>query len=80
MLKDVAHADVAKDDDIVDDTDPNYDDYYEVSTNVFLLNSAVINVCFRMIKMTFPRRKKMRTHKTVNHDLLRLTRKWMMKI
>lgn len=29
MLKDVAHADVAKTDD--DDTDPNYDDYYDVS-------------------------------------------------
>ena len=28
MLKDVAHADVAKTED--DDTDPNYDDYYDV--------------------------------------------------
>lgn len=31
MLKDVSHADVAKDDEIIDDTDPNYDDYYDVS-------------------------------------------------
>lgn len=29
MLKDVAHADVGKNDDI-DETDPNYDDYYDV--------------------------------------------------
>lgn len=28
MLKDVAHADVAKNDDTIDD--PNYDDYYDV--------------------------------------------------
>lgn len=28
MLKDVAHADVAKNDDVIDD--PNYDDYYDV--------------------------------------------------
>lgn len=31
MLKDVSHADVAKSDDpIDDDTDPSYDDYYDV--------------------------------------------------
>lgn len=30
MLKDVAHADVAKNDDTIDDSDPNYDDYYDV--------------------------------------------------
>lgn len=29
MLKDVAHADVAKTDEY--ETDPNYDDYYDVS-------------------------------------------------
>lgn len=29
MLKDVAHADVAKDD-IIDEADPTYDDYYDV--------------------------------------------------
>lgn len=34
MLKDVTHADVAKDDDIVDESDPNYDDYYDVSATV----------------------------------------------
>lgn len=35
MLKDVSHADVAKNDEkndeTIDDTDPNYDDYYDVS-------------------------------------------------
>lgn len=31
MLKDVAHADVAKHEDAGDDADPTYDDYYDVS-------------------------------------------------
>lgn len=30
MLKDVAHADVAKNE-TIDDADANYDDYYDVS-------------------------------------------------
>lgn len=30
MLKDVSHADVAKSDDTIDETDPNYEDYYDV--------------------------------------------------
>ncbi len=36
MLKDIAHADVAKDD--IDNTDANYDDYYEVRLKLSTLN------------------------------------------
>lgn len=32
MLKDVSHADVAKGEDSIDDTDATYDDYYDVRT------------------------------------------------
>lgn len=40
MLKDVAHADVAKNEDIVDDSDTNYeDDYYDVRNVKYLQNS-----------------------------------------
>lgn len=35
MLKDVAHADVAKNE-TIDDADANYDDYYDVSRAVFV--------------------------------------------
>lgn len=31
MLKDITHADVAKED--IDNTDANYDEYYDVSQN-----------------------------------------------
>lgn len=36
MLKDVSHADVAKSDDTIDDTDPSYDDYYDVRMRLSL--------------------------------------------
>lgn len=31
MLKDVQHADVGKNNETIDETDANYDDYYDVS-------------------------------------------------
>lgn len=42
MLKDVSHADVAKDDEIIDDTDGNYDDYYDVSFDTFTSISDIV--------------------------------------
>lgn len=33
MLKDIQHADVAKDD--IDNTDANYDEYYDVRRRIF---------------------------------------------
>jgi hypothetical protein len=68
MLKDVSHADVAKTDDTIDDTDPNYDDYYDVSltssSNSFVFNCEFS--CFRTIKMSSQRRKKMKSQQKAN--------------
>lgn len=38
MLKDIQHADVAKED--IDNTDANYDEYYDVRRRIFIMNGC----------------------------------------
>lgn len=77
MLKDVLHADVAKTDDTIDDTDPSYDDYYDVSFMTHLHDIYVVNAAiqhFRKIKMNSQKRKKMKSQLKANQNRLRLIR------
>lgn len=80
MLKDVSHADVAKDDEIIDDTDPNYEDYYDVSetSNCLSLHFGTdATLHFRKNKMVSQRRRRTTstTQQMANPNLQRLTKK-----
>lgn len=76
MLKDVSHADVSKSDDTIDDTDPNYEDYYDVRIPSFFSLSIDINGFndFRRIQMTFQMKMMTRRLKMASRKQLRLTR------
>lgn len=72
MLKDVSHADVGKTDHPIDDTDANYDEYYDVKTLEFSEKFVILIFSISFHRRIIKTSSQMRTMKILRAITMRL--------